>query len=590
MRNLIFVLGHVADVLSSADWASASIIAFFVILSVAGVALIASFIFYECRRANFMRKIERQASAVRVIRYDDQTEKVRYFDLNSMKNVKTVDTDHFFDSFLPSDQQLVKDWIDNLLNGKDTNDFIQAKVYFSHSKATANSFLKAVSVNASRGVVHLESHILKYDKSVRTAKRGFSTESEFSEALKANGSDTGITFCFRLVRLREGGQSSRKRDAESTSVSVRFKDAISPFVTGNQKLIQASENELVIANFDMLETTQGISFALRVKHGAEKALNGKKTGRPPYEIKIGMVSNKDLLGDADAILTEVRRSAAEAADSGSPIVIYKKGQWTFSAEDAQHYRSEVDRIIFEKKLSFTYRPVYCVSKDSVIGYIGRAHPMGTSFASIDELKNYAIRAKDEKGLFASIAKTLIPRFVTESPNKECRLFYPVRMDELKLIKGLFEKYAPAKEANLVFRFNENDVMNAIGPSGSDDFIGRCKEIKDLGYKLALYISGKTLTLDSGVYKMFDYFFIDFSGEGSNLDTKIRSELHALVEKLLKYKKPIIGSNLMDWNSIELVVGSGIDYISSDVFAPYDPMLKPITAKNAEKIRLMAQRQ
>jgi hypothetical protein len=65
-----------------------------------------------------------------------------------------------------------------------------------------------------------------------------------------------------------------------------------------------------------------------------------------------------------------------------------------------------------------------------------------------------------------------------------------------------------------------------------------------------------------------------------MDTKIRVELHALVEKLLHYNKPIIANSLMSWNAIELVVSSGISYVSSDVFAPYDAMFRPLNDRES----------
>jgi hypothetical protein len=77
------------------------------------------------------------------------------------------------------------------------------------------------------------------------------------------------------------------------------------------------------------------------------------------------------------------------------------------------FRSEVERIIYEKRIVYTYRPVFNCEEAQGHGFFARATPLNTSFASIEELKNYAVRAKDDKNLFAAIAKNLIPRFVNE---------------------------------------------------------------------------------------------------------------------------------------------------------------------------------
>jgi hypothetical protein len=100
-----------------------------------------------------------------------------------------------------------------------------------------------------------------------------------------------------------------------------------------------------------------------------------------------------------------------------------------------------------------------------------------------------------------------------------------------------------------------------------------------------------LLLDTKIYEKCDAFFVDFgeSSEEGGLDTKIRVELHALVEKLLHYNKPIIANSLMSWNALELVVSSGIAYVSSDIFAPYDAMFRPINDKALDRLKAMKER-
>jgi hypothetical protein len=117
------------------------------------------------------------------------------------------------------------------------------------------------------------------------------------------------------------------------------------------------------------------------------------------------------------------------------------------------------------------------------------------------------------------------------------------------------------------------------------------EIHESGFEIAVLLSGKTLLLDNKIYEKCDDFFVDFAetSEESNIDTKVRVELHALVEKLLHYNKPIVANSLMSWTSLELVVSSGISYVSSDVFAPYDAMFRPLNEKNLDRMKAMKER-
>lgn len=104
--------------------------------------------------------------------------------------------------------------------------------------------------------------------------------------------------------------------------------------------------------------------------------------------------------------------------------------------------------------------------------------------------------------------------------------------------------------------------------------------------MGLIVQGQSINIDATILNTVDIFFVDFKNDdvdSKRMDMTIRSQLHALVEKLLKYSKIIVGINLPDWNAIELVVGSGIDYVSSSQFGPYQNGFLPLTEKN--EIRL-----
>lgn len=578
------------------DWIQFSVFACIAVLGVTLIILVTSFVKRQKASDSLRSALSNENGTVRVFRIDAPNDAVRYFNLGDMKSVKTSSMGGFYASFPVSEQARVKDWVMAVLEGRPSPTYLQTDVYFRKTKRIVPSFLKVDKVDSAHGVLHLESFLLRFDKPLRPTNRQFSTESDFSQAVKANGAASGMTFCFALYRKSNGPGFDPHLSAIPIpkEITARFRDALSAYVNGNQRFIELSPNELVIANFDMVEMSQGIFFALRVKEAVNRALlsTRRRTGKSQYEVKIGIVANKDLLGDSDMILHEARRAAGDLTnDDVSSLSFYKKGNRDFDAADELHYRSEVDRIIYEKKLSFSFRAVFNCDKFKPYGYLSRALPLNTSFASIDELKNYAIRAKDEKNLFAAIAKNILPRFASERPDKGLKLFYPVRMDERDLLIPFFAHYKPASECNLVFLFKEADIATSLDKAGLESFLALLGEVKKAGFEVALSLGDKALILDDSVYAACDDFFVDFSQGGgeTGMDTKIRSELHALVEKLLKYKKPIVGSNLMNWNALELVVGSGIDYISSDVFSPYETMFKPLSEKNLSRLKGMKNR-
>lgn len=558
--------------------------------------LIVSFFIERKNDQKFDSEMHYASSTVRVFKIDGPKNTVLFFNLSDMRHPRKVAIDEFYSRFPLRDQKRVKEWISAILDGKETSAYLQTDVSFHRLNRDAPSFLRIAKSDPTKGIIHLESYLLQYTELFRpTNTKNLSTEGDFSEFLKANGTATGMTFCFTLLPKILNGQTGSEvqfKQSMPKGLSLTFKSALLPYIQGNQKLIQASDNEFVVANFDMSDSTQAISFALRAVTGANLALaSSRKRSDPEYEVRVGIVSNKDLLGDSDAILTEARKAASTAFETSNSLSFYRKGSEDYSPNDILTFKSEVERIIYEKKISYSYRPVYCVSKKRIYGYLGRATPINCSFSSIDELRNYAVRAKDDKNLFSAIAKNLIPRFVSEREVNSQKLFYPVRVSEMSGLAPFFSHYKPAKDANLIAVFEDSDLMTSVEPLGLDAILASIKDIHDAGFLVTVTLSGKALLLDPSILEVMDGFFVDFSSpdDESNMDTKIRSQLHALVEKLLKYHKPIIANSLMSWNAIELVVGSGIDYVSSDTFCPYGEMLIPITEKNEARLLAMAER-
>ncbi len=580
----------------SPNWEQISFLLVGLILVILLSIVITLFVVENNKTNHFKKEINNQSASIRVFYINRPRNYVRYFNLSSMSDVKIATMEGFYSSFPVSEQERVRNWIDGLLGGKNEQKYLQVDVYFKKERRTMSSFLHVDSVNVAEGILHLESYLLHFDKPFHTAMRNFSSEGELAQVLKINGNNVGYTFCFTLCRGKTGlpGFDPHLKDSEvSNELFLRFKNALFPYVSGNEKAIRLSNTEIVVVNFDMIDMSNAIFYALRVKDGVDKALdNGKRrTSFAKYQVQCGIVSNRDVPDDSDALLEAARKSAYNATETTTDtLAFFSKGDKIITPADELHYRSEVDRIIYEKKLSFSYRPIYDVNEKKIYGYMARAVPIGTSFGSIDELKNYAIRAKDEKSLFAAIAKHLVPTFVAERMEKSHRLFFPARMDERMLITSFFPHYNAAKEANLIFLFKEEDIANYIDPASIDTLFKFIATIKRNGFGFAIYLKGKALVLDRSIYEECDAFFVDFSSRSeTNMDTAIRSELHALVERLMRYKKPIIGTNLMNWNAIELVVGSKVEYISSDSFAPYDAMFKPINSKSIDRVKSMIDR-
>jgi hypothetical protein len=400
---------RVWEFLKQVNWVQVIMYACIILCASSILVLSLSLVSENKLEKEYITNIKEESTNVRFYRIDGPKGSVRYFNLSDISNVKNVSIQEFYDSFPPKEEPRIKEWITDILDGKSVPQYLQTDIIVHREARQVPSFLKIARADPSKGMIHLESYLLRYEKENHgIGSSHFSTEGDFAQAVKANGVNSGITFCFALQPLPDANGSYP--DPKATippEITRRFANAIAPYVKGNQKLIQASDSELIIANFDMLDSAQAINFSLKVVDGVNKVLEGSRKRREKaYEVRVGIVSNKDLLGDSDAILQEARRAASSAYDTANAISFYKKGTEDFNQEELVTYRSEVERIIYEKRLTYSYRPVYNVSKERVYGFLARAVPFNTSFATIEELKNYALRANEDEVLFCGYREEL----------------------------------------------------------------------------------------------------------------------------------------------------------------------------------------
>ena len=576
--------------LSQLDWAS---VLLWIAIGLVAVVLITLVVTYSVSCAmdeHFAKTIEYEASGARVYRIDSINDNVTYFDLSRISQKKNVSLKRFYSSFPAEEQDKVRTWVESILSGKQTPDFLQTNVYLRSSKKNTSSYLKITKSDPSNGLLHLESYLLQTSTKKKTSSiaHPFVSENQFATSLKEHGASNGTTFCFSLKRKKVDGYDNNV----PRTVCSKFRLALDHYLSGNTKLMKLSENQLLVCNFDINDPEEAVAYALRTVNGVNNALSSKlKNNEPTYVLKAGVVSNKDVYGDPDAIMESSQRTSVHAYETDSSLSFYKKGFDDFTNFDVSKYRSEVERIIFDKRINNYFRPVYGVSRHSVLGYMAKAVPDAdrTSFSTIEELKNYAIRAKDQNNLFGYLAKTIVSRFVSERPLRSQRLFYPVMMRELPTIPAIFGNLRGAKEANIMFLLQESDLNSSVRSLGMNNVINMLKDIHETGFAIGMILKGKSLSADDAILKLMDIFFVDFHNDDTDskhMDMAIRSQLHALVERLLKYKRIFVGTDLPDWNAIELVVGSGIDYVASDVFGPYQSGFVPLNEKDELRLKEM----
>ena len=160
------------------------------------------------------------------------------------------------------------------------------------------------------------------------------------------------------------------------------------------------------------------------------------------------------------------------------------------------------------------------------------------------------------------------------------------MIDINSIASIINQIPNHNKVDLVLVFDEQEVNE--NSTNIELLISTLSALKNSGFELALSLKDKNLLLDDKIYFLFHYFVVGSAMmEEVKHNNRIRLSLYALIESLLKYNRPIIATDLEGWQAVELIIKSGISYISSDIVAPSNDMLLPVERKKMEKVVQMA---
>lgn len=299
---------------------------------------------------------------------------------------------------------------------------------------------------------------------------------------------------------------------------------------------------------------------------------------------IGVVENGQFYRDYDTIEEKAREACISGQTAGNEIVFYQRN--VNANADMVKYSEQINHLLNDGVLRYLYRPVINAKTNQTIGYFEYVKAYDSPFSSFSEMSKYASRINKNLDLFALVAKNVISKFNNERQSPNMVLFLTVSMIDVNNIASIISQVHNHDKANIVLVFDEQEVNeNSTNP---ELLIAALSNLKNSGFELALSLKDKNLLLDDKVYFLFHYFIVGSAMmEEVKHNNRIRLSLYTLIESLLKYNRPIIASDLEGWQAVELIIKSGISYISSDVVAPSNDMLLPVDKKKMEKVVQMA---
>ena len=536
-------------------------------------------------------KIKQESISTRVFAIDVRNNRVVYFNRSDMKNKREMDLASFYFHFHQNDTQKVKDWIYSIVtNPKSCDQYLEADVLVNRGKATYFSLLKLIKYDPNIGIIHVESHILKYmtptnfSSKKKGALAGVVKRSRMAEIIRTTKSLRGFTFAIRFFYVRQKALTNEKIERY---MMMTLKNEVYPFASNKhqpRQIVDDSGNEVLLFDIHIPNRDDAMHLAATIAHSLRKCI-GVNGYIDSVTFAIGVVENSQFYQDFDSIVAKAQEACITAQQNGQDVFIYQKSRGP-AMQELNKFNNEVDRLLDNKNLRYLYRPIVDTSRtNSVFGYFEYVRAYDSPFSSFSEMSKYAARLGRNRELFANIAKTVIPKFFAEKPNQNCRLFLSVSMMDIDHMAEILPQIPQAKDIHLVLVFDEQEVNE--NSSQLDLLNASLKKFKKLGYGIALLLLDKNLLLDPSVYTNFDYFVVGAAMMGAiKKDNRVKITNRMLIEQLLKYHQPIIATDLEGWQAIELIIQSGVKIVSSEAISPSNDMLLPVEKKRAAKLHGM----
>ena len=554
--------------------------------------MVVSYLLSSKRDNRYDNRIKAEATTLRIYIIDPKKSTVTYFNRSDLRNKKEIDMDTFYSHFHSNDVDKIKNWIYSIYTDyKSADKYIEADVLVNHGRSTYFSLLKLLKYDPNEGVIHLESFILKYitpnnssnkKKKKKAILSGVVKRSTMESLILKEKSLKGFTFAIRFYYIR---QKFLSNDKIERYMIMTLKNAIYPYASNPRvprQIIDGGENELLLFDLRIASRDEAMVLATSIAHSVKKCI-GVNGFADSINFSIGVVENAQYYQDFDSMVVKAQEACMSAQHNGQDVLLYQKQAAPLI--EINRYREEVENLMRPNSLRYLFRPIFDVSKRKTIGYFEYIKAYDSPFASFSEMSKYAAKVDMSKQFFAMISRYVIPKFASEKQGDDLRLFMLVSLQDIDHMAEILLQIPQTKKIHLVLVFDEQEINeNASNLQLLNDSL---KELRKNGFELAMLMKDKNLLLDPSVYYNFDYFVAGSMMIGEiKKNNRIRLSIHSLIESLLKYHRPIIATDLEGWQSIELIIKSGVSIVSSETISSSNDMLLPLEKKKIEKLITM----
>ncbi|MBE6133066.1 MAG: EAL domain-containing protein [Erysipelotrichaceae bacterium] len=535
--------------------------------------------------------IEKASNTIRIFVINFKEDRVVYFDKNNVKKKTTTNLVGFYSNFHENDVDKVKQWIYSIcVTRSEVESFIEADIIAGHGRENYFSLLQLLKYDSVAGVVHVESHMMKYitpNNNPLKVKRGINygvvDKATVQTLVTTQKAAKGFTFAIRFYYIKPIVNASHRYE---TFITMSMKDIIYPYANDPhhiRQIIDNSSNQLLLFDLNISSTSAALQLANSIEKDIKKAIS-LSSYSDSISFAIGVVNNSEFYQDFDGAVECVSQACIYAQQNDMSIYLYSRAnsRHIFTTKKLEN---QITSLFKRNNIKYLYRPIVDVSREEILGYFQYIRAYDLPFSDFYEMQKYAIKVEKNRELFSLIAKNTISRFISQSGNTSNRLFLNVSLFDCEYVDSVIKQVKDYETVKIVLMFDEQEICD--NTENSDAVIASFLKLKEDGYKIALSLRDQDLIIDPLMYSYFDYFIVGASMVVEiKKSTRNRLGILTLVEQLLKYHKPIIATDLGGNQAIEIIIKSGINLVSSDGISASSEMLLPIDKKKLSRLHLL----
>lgn len=560
-----------------------------VIVIVFLVVLIASFVLGKIEIERYKKDIKKESNAMRVYIIDFKNNYVIYFSRSSISHKRKFPLARFYMLFTPVDADRLKSWLYSIcVENRMVDDYFEADMVGSHGKVNFFSVIKKIKYNQKDGLLHLECRIMRYispktsePKKVRNGKvKGYITRSAMKDLIEQQKELSGYAMCTRF--FYKNVQINGIDNVEKVTVAS-LKNVIYRFAETNntiRQIVDESGNEIFLFDLSINNREKASDLVANIVHEIKKAIsiNGYADS---ISFAVGVVEISQYYQDFSAITKACQQACIYAQQHSLSSYFYTRSNKLIINETGK-YSQEITRLLKPNVLRYSFRAILDAESGYVIGYFSYVKAIGSPFNDYMEMAKYSAKVNRNKEFFAYVSKNIVSTFLSERRSIDSKLFMTTSITDVMFLDEVISQIPDINACKLVLMFSEADFDTDDIDSGAIRIA--FEALKKNHVELCLLTHDKTLLLDPIIYSFFDYFVV-----GGELVKDIRKNrynrlsIHTLAEQLIKYRKPIIATDLEGWQFIELIVKSGIIYISSETVTPTSQMIQALDKKKVKKL-------